>query len=82
MPMRPWILRYTVAWLLVFTSASSFAETLQVYGDDKYPPIIYTADGKPTGVLASLLRQVGERTGDTYALQLFPWKRAYEMARA
>jgi polar amino acid transport system substrate-binding protein len=31
--------------------------------------------------LVDILRKVSERSGDTYELQLFPWKRAYEMVR-
>lgn len=82
MRIRPWIFRCSGACLLALASASAHAETLLVYGDDSYPPVIYSASGKPSGVLANLLRQAGERTGDTYELQLSPWKRAYEMARA
>ena len=78
-----WIRRCLVALALpIMAGTPAYAETLLVYGDDSYPPILYSgADGQPTGVLADILRKVSERTGDTYELQLFPWKRAYERAR-
>ena len=71
-----------MAVLLTLSAGAIQAETLLVYGDDSYSPVIYSANGKPTGVLVDILRKVSERTGDTYELRLFPWKRAYEQARA
>ena len=62
-------------------SGLSHAEVLVVFGDDNYPPVIYAKNGQATGVLADILRKVSARSGDTYDLQLFPWKRAYEQAR-
>lgn len=83
MPIRTWI-----TWLqgcmvmLLALGGTAHAETLLVYGDDSYPPVIYSANGKPTGILVDMLRKVSARTGDTYEVRLFPWKRAYEHARA
>jgi polar amino acid transport system substrate-binding protein len=63
-------------------TAGLHAETLVVYGDDNYLPVIHHgASGKPAGVLVDILRKVSARTGDTYDIQLYPWKRAYELAR-
>ena len=56
------------------------SETLVVYGDDTYQPVISRLNGMPVGVLVDILRKVSERSGDTYDIQLFPWKRAYELA--
>jgi polar amino acid transport system substrate-binding protein len=58
------------------------AETLTVFGDQGYPPMIYSAEGHPSGILVDILKKVSAKTGDTYVLQLFPWKRAYESALA
>jgi ABC-type amino acid transport substrate-binding protein len=74
------------SWLAVCIAGTAFfaaahAETLLVYGDDAYQPLISSQNGKPAGVLVDILRKVSERSGDTYELQLFPWKRAYELAR-
>ena len=55
-------------------------ETLVVYGDDAYQPVISKLNGQPVGVLVDILRKVSERSGDTYDIQVFPWKRAYELA--
>jgi ABC-type amino acid transport substrate-binding protein len=68
--------------LWVCCGVTSSAETLTVYGDDNYLPVIYSQDGKPSGALVNILHKVSERTGDVYDIQLFPWKRAYELARS
>ncbi len=68
--------------MLAVGASVAHAETLLVYGDDSYPPVIFSEAGKPTGILVDILRQVSARTGDTYEVRLFPWKRAYEHARA
>ena len=70
------------AVLLALGATVTRAETLLIYGDDSYPPVIYSDSGKPTGILVDILRKVSARTGDTYEVRLFPWKRAYEHARA
>jgi polar amino acid transport system substrate-binding protein len=84
MPNRPWFTwtKCCAAALLVWSAVAVNAETLLVYGDDSYPPVIYSDNGKPTGVLVDILRKVSARTGDTYEVRVFPWKRAYEHARA
>ena len=56
------------------------AETLLVFGDDAYAPVIHNKDGKPSGFLPAILQRASELTGDRYELRLSPWKRAYEMA--
>jgi ABC-type amino acid transport substrate-binding protein len=71
-----------LAVLVACGAIAVHAETLLVYGDDSYPPVVYSANGKPAGILVDILRKVSERTGDTYEVRLFPWKRAYERARA
>ena len=71
-----------LAVLVALGACVAQAETLLVYGDDGYPPVIYSASDKPTGFLVDILRKVSAITGDTYEVRLFPWKRAYEHARA
>ena len=75
-----WILScVALAWLLVALKAR--AETLLVYGDESYPPVVYNRLGKPAGALVEIMGRVSSLTGDTYEIRLFPWKRAYEHAR-
>jgi ABC-type amino acid transport substrate-binding protein len=70
-----------IAMLLGLTVAlAAQGETLVVYGDDTYQPVISSQSGKPVGVLVDILRKVSEQSGDSYDIQLFPWKRAYELA--
>lgn len=80
---KSWCRLLALTWALVASGTSLLhAETLVVYGDDNYLPVIYhDAAGKPAGVLVDILRKVSDRSGDTYDIQLFPWKRAYELAR-
>lgn len=75
-------MRRCTVLLLALVSGVADAETLLVYGDENYAPLIYSTQGYPTGSLVDILRRVSERTGDTYEVRLFPWKRAYEHARA
>jgi polar amino acid transport system substrate-binding protein len=56
------------------------AETLLVFGDDSYAPVIHNKDGKPSGFLPAILQRASALTGDRYEIRLTPWKRAYEMA--
>lgn len=58
------------------------AETLVVYGDDNYAPVIYLEAGKPVGTLVDILQAVGKKTGDVFDFQLRPWKRAYEESKS
>jgi polar amino acid transport system substrate-binding protein len=73
---KAWAVSLALAWCIPV-----WAEELIVYGDDNYAPVIHVRAGKPAGALVDLLRKVSERTGDTYTVQLFPWKRAFETAR-
>jgi polar amino acid transport system substrate-binding protein len=74
------IRRLVVALLLVCTGGLLQAETLVVFGDDSYFPVVHLKDGKPAGVLPAILARAQALTGDTYVLKLSPWKRAYELA--
>lgn len=65
---------------LVWGSQTVRAENLIVFGDDSYPPVVYSKDGEITGFLPSILANLEAVTGDHYDIRLFPWKRAYELA--
>lgn len=73
----PWRVLFAMclAWCL-----AAQAESLVVYGGDAYAPSTYLANGKPAGTLVDILKQVSHKTGDTYVVRLYPWKRAYENA--
>lgn len=69
-----------LCWLVLALPAA--AETLLIFGDDAYAPVLYQRPGGvPEGVLVQTLRRAERITGDHYDLQLMPWKRAYELAR-
>jgi polar amino acid transport system substrate-binding protein len=68
------------ALVLAYVTPIAHAETLVIYGDEAYPPVIHLRDGKAAGILPAVLSRLQALTGDTYELRLTPWKRAYEMA--
>ena len=71
------------AWLalcLGWLAAAAQSETLVVYGGDSFAPTSYLLNGKPAGTLVDILKKVSQKSGDTYDIRLFPWKRAYEYA--
>lgn len=51
-----------------------------VQGDDAYFPVVHAQNGKPSGILPTVLERIATLTGDHYDIRLFPWKRAYELA--
>lgn len=65
---------------LGWVCAAVQAESLVVYGGDSFAPTTYVLQGKPAGTLVDILKKVSEKTGDTYDVRLYPWKRAYESA--
>ena len=70
-------------WALIGSLASALsatADTLVVFGDDAYAPVVYKNEAKVAGVLPAILARASEITKDTYDVRLFPWKRAYELA--
>jgi ABC-type amino acid transport substrate-binding protein len=53
------------------------AENLVVFGGDAFGPFAFLKEGKADGIMPRMLRRAGEISGDTYDIQLMPWKRAY-----
>ncbi len=58
------------------------AETLIVYGSDRFPPISHLEEGKPEGIFPRILQRLQAETGDTYDIRLVPWARVIRMASA
>jgi ABC-type amino acid transport substrate-binding protein len=69
--------RLAVLWLFLLCSSMAAAEELLVFGGDGFGPFAYLKDGKADGIMPKMLRRAGEISGDTYDIQLMPWKRAY-----
>jgi polar amino acid transport system substrate-binding protein len=75
-------MRWRALWVLClgWVAAGLHAETLVVFGGDTFAPSTYLLQGKPAGNLVDILKKVSEKTGDTYQIRLYPWKRAYDYA--
>ncbi len=76
----------TAARLLVMLCSAlvltqGHAETITVYGDENHAPLGYLEAGVPKGVLVDMFQQISRITGDTYAIQMYPWARAQKLAR-
>lgn len=65
-----------LAWLLA--TAAPAREPLRIIGSG-IPPLSFTRDGVITGYCVELFRELQRRVGDTTAIELMPWARAYRM---
>lgn len=76
-------IRAALVALLAVAPLYAWAETLLVYGDDSYAPVIHLdkTTRKPAGFLVDLLARAQAYSGDTYVVEVMPWKRAYVMAQ-
>ncbi|WP_346284678.1 transporter substrate-binding domain-containing protein [Zoogloea sp.] len=70
------------ALLAALLASVAHAETLIVYGSDRYPPISYLKAGKAEGIIPRILQRLQAETGDTYDIRLMPWARVMRMASA
>lgn len=70
---RRWALWLGWLWL---SPLGAGAETLRVYGDEAYAPVIYLEQGRAQGILPAIFARLEQDTGDRYELVLVPWARA------
>lgn len=45
------------------------AEHLVIFSDDIYPPVSYTHNSQPAGIMPLLLARISRLTGDTYEIR-------------
>ena len=77
--MRRWT---CILALCLMPMCRGWCETIEVFGAEDYPGICFIQNGKPAGVFPKILAGVSMYSGDTYDLQLLPWKRAQSYAEA
>ncbi|QSI77057.1 substrate-binding periplasmic protein [Niveibacterium microcysteis] len=68
--------------LITWAPALVADDTIPVFGDDNYPPVIWADKGEPRGELPRILKLLEPAMGVRFRLELSPWRRAYESAAA
>ncbi len=69
--------RIALICTFLLCNSIAIAENLVVFGGDSFGPFAFLKEGKVDGIMPRMLRRAGEISGDTYDIQLMPWKRAY-----
>ncbi|NDV18809.1 transporter substrate-binding domain-containing protein [Pseudodesulfovibrio sp. JC047] len=69
-----------VVVLVLFQPVSALSERLHVVTEE-WPPYTQSCDGKTSGVVTEIVRATLDRAGLAYSLDVYPWARAYDMAR-
>ena len=69
----------SVAVLLVLAS-QALGEKITVVTEE-WPPYTYSEDGKIVGVVTEIVHAALDRSGLDYSIEVYPWARAYEMAK-
>ncbi|WP_374403105.1 substrate-binding periplasmic protein [Niveibacterium sp.] len=62
--------------------ASAADDSVLVFGDDNYPPVIWAEKGEARGELPRILKALEPALGQKFRFELSPWRRAYESAAA
>jgi len=73
-------LRLIAILFLTLGTPLAFAEMLILLGGDTFAPFAYVKDGKPAGAMVKVFERAAQLSGDSYTIELMPWKRA--LARA
>jgi polar amino acid transport system substrate-binding protein len=61
-------------------AVAAVAETINITTEE-YPPFNMTVDGKIVGIATEIVHELFRRAGVKYEISLYPWKRAFEMAK-
>lgn len=67
---------------LVLYGTPSVCDEIIIFGNEHKPPKYYLENGSPKGILVDILRYIDQETEHTLVIKLYPWKRAYIMAKA
>lgn len=67
--------------LLLGVSAFVSAQSLTILCEDDEPLQMKGADGKPTGMVVDLVKEIQKRVGNTDPIQIVPWNNGYTRAQ-
>lgn len=65
---------------LSMPGAPCLGDEIVILGNHYKPPKVYLENNDPKGILVDIMRHVEKRTGHSFNIQLYPWKRAYREA--
>ena len=68
--------------LLVLYGTPSVGEEIAIFGNEYKPPKYYLEENKPKGILVDIMRYIDQETENTFVIELYPWLRAYHMAKS
>lgn len=67
--------------MVFFGSQELLSDNITVVAEESFP-IHYLNDGQPVGLGNDLIRAVLERSNIEYEINIYPWARAYQMAKS
>ena len=68
--------------LIALHTPPGVCNDITILGNEYKPPKYYLENGEPRGILVDILRYVDRETDHVITIELYPWKRAYHMAKA
>ena len=79
--MKKIIIMCTTTLLFCCFCDLGLGEELIIFGNHNKPPKVFQKNKKAQGILVDITRYIEKKTGDTFNIRLYPWKRAYNNAK-
>lgn len=76
-PLKSAFIPFFLFFLVLFGSVAT-AQDLKIMTEE-YPPFNYTEDGNLTGLATEVVRELATKVGNSAAIEVKPWARAYKM---
>lgn len=66
---------------ILAAACSGAAEEILIFGSEAKAPKVFLSNGRPAGILVDLMNHIDQQMeGETFRIELYPWKRAYVKA--